>query len=282
MWLNGGFLSSDKACVSTLDRGFLYGDGFFETIRAEKGRPLYLREHLERLYHSLAYFRMTLAYNMPRWADVISELIRRNRLARGAASVKIMVTRGVDPGPGMPFSLSPTINISVTRYTPPPPEEYGNGWDLHIFRGAFSPPLAPHKSLNYLYHLSARQAAIDCGCREAVLLDRNGKVAETSAGSLLARTAGRWWTPKSAYQLPGITIRAVRSILSDAGDEVESRAARPKDLLSAQTVWVLNSLIGIMPVAQIDGQPLEDPAGAEAARVRALLFAKGLAGAAGK
>ncbi len=281
VWMNGKFLTSDKACISIFDRGFLYGDGFFETIRAENGKPLYLREHIERLYYSLICFRMVLN-NKPLWADVISELLRRNGLAIEAASVKIIVTRGVDPGAGMPLSSSPTVCISASKYNPPTSKEYEKGWRLHLYKESFSPPIAHHKSLNYLHYLAARQAALDCGCEEAVLLDHRRKVAETSAGSLLARTDRRWWTPKSACQLPGITIRTVCSMLGDTGAEVESRPARPKDLLSAQTVWVLNSLIGVMPVARIGGQPLEEPAGDEAARIRALLFSKGLAGAAAK
>lgn len=275
VWLNGSFLPSDEACVSPLDRGFLYGDGFFETIRARDGRPLYLREHLERLYASLSAFHIALAPPVPEWAQIIESLLRQNGLVRGAASIKILVSRGIEPSPGLPSIVRPTVCVFANGYVPPPPEEYEKGWGLHILTEGFSPPLAAHKSLNYLYFMAARQAALDCGRREAVLLDRDGNVSETSAGSLLARTGGRWWTPQSACQLPGITIRTVCSILLDAGDEVENRPAGPDDLLAAQTVWVLNSLIGIMPAAQIDGRPVSDPACADAARLRDLLFSRG-------
>ncbi len=274
IWLNGRILPLDSARVSPLDRGFLYGDGFFETIRAEEGSPLYLQMHLERLRASLRTFRIDLD-PVPDWRAAVSGLLLENGLDRGAASVKVLVTRGVSPSPGLPAPERPTVCIFAGEYTPPHREAYASGWDLHVFEEGFSPPLAAHKSLNYLYCLSARQAAVDAGRNEAVILDRDGMVAETSAGSLLASTDGKWWTPGSEYRLPGTTIRAICEILPESGIEVERRAARLEDLLAAQTVWVLNSLIGIMPAAKIGGRPLSNPAPAEAERLRALLFERG-------
>ncbi|MFZ2448122.1 MAG: aminotransferase class IV [Syntrophobacteraceae bacterium] len=275
IWLNGGFIPLDEARISPLDRGFLYGDGFFETIRAEAGGALYLRAHLERLYASLGAFRIALG-PVPDWDATVSALLRQNGLDRRAASVKILVTRGIASPLGLPVPERPTVCVFAREYAPPPREDYEKGWDLHIFKEGHSPPLAAHKSLNYLYYLAARQSALDAGGREAILLDRDGLVTETSAGSLLARTGGRWWTPESAHMLPGITIREVRAILREAGTEVEHRPARPEDIESAETVWVLNSLIGVMPAAQIEGRPLADPASGQAARMRDLLFARGI------
>ncbi len=274
MWIGGRMLPPDAVRISPLDRGFLYGDGFFETLRAERGTPLYLPMHVERLRASLRAFRIALDPE-PDWRAAVRALLSENGLDRAAASVKILVTRGIAPSPGLPAPERPTVCIFAAPYAPPPEETYASGWDLHIFGEGFSPPLAAHKSLNYLYCLAARQAALDAGRNEAVVLDRDGRVAETSAGSLLASTGGRWWTPESAHRLPGTTLRAVCDIFSRRGIEVERRAALPEDLLAAQTVWVLNSLIGIMPAAKIEGRPLSNPAPAEAARLRALLFERG-------
>jgi len=128
------------------------------------------------------------------------------------------------------------------------------------------------KSLNYLYYLTARQAALDVGCDMAVIVDQSGLVTETCTGSLIARTDGRWWTPESRFQLPGTTIRSLSAILENARFKVKPRPARSEDFHSADTVWTLNSLIGIMPVAQIDEQRVPNPAQAEAAHSRDRLF----------
>jgi branched-chain amino acid aminotransferase/para-aminobenzoate synthetase component 1 len=269
LWLNGHFTPIEMAAVSPFDRGFLYGDGLFETIRAQDGRVLYLEMHLERLYASLEVFRIKLN-DSPGWEALLGQLLRKNGLTRGAVALKIIVTRGVEPALGLPPAEKPTVCITTRPYDPPPRSIYEAGWKLHLYRNALH-PLAPFKTLNYLYCLTARQAALDAGCDEAILVDHDGLVSETPTGSLLARSDGRWWTPESRLQLPGTTIRRVSEILRETGSAVERRPAGTEDLLSAQTVWILNSLMGVMPVSRIDARLVPDPAAEGAARVRELL-----------
>jgi branched-chain amino acid aminotransferase len=274
VWLNGGFLPIHLAAISPVDRGFLYGDGVFETIRAETGCVLYLAEHLQRLQRSLTELRIEVDFS-PDWGGVLRELLERNGLGDAIATVKIIITRGACSGLGLPFASLPTICATAHKYVPPARVVYQRGWRLHVFNEGFSPPLAAHKTLNYLYFLCARQAALDVGADEALIMDPDGKITETSAGSILARTDGGWWTPASPFRLPGITLRAVTELLRDAGNEVRIRSITLNDLFSAQTVWVLNSLMGIMPVSQVGDRPVIAPAREEASRLRDLYFEKG-------
>ncbi len=271
IWLNGDFTPLGEARISPLDRGFLYGDGFFETIRAEKGKILYLRMHLERLHASLSEFRITID-PMPDWEPILNRLLTENGLSQRIAAIKIIVTRGISPSLGLPAPEKPTLCAIAGPYDPPLSRAYEKGWKLCVYREGYPPPLARFKSLNYLYYLAARQAAVDAGCDEAIIVDQSGLVTETCAGSLIARTDGRWWTPQGRFQLPGITIRVLCALMESAGVRVEPRPARSEDFYAADTVWVLNSLMGIMPVAQIDGRRVPDPAPAEAGRLRDRLF----------
>ncbi|MGA2400220.1 MAG: aminotransferase class IV [Syntrophobacteraceae bacterium] len=273
IWLNGDFTPLDGARISPLDRGFLYGDGLFETVRAEKGKILYLRMHLDRLHSSLSEFRIAID-PMPDWEQILNRLLRENDLTQGIAAIKLIVTRGISPSPGLPAPEKPTVCIMAGPYDPPPSRVYEEGWKLRVYREGYPPPLARFKSLNYLYSLTARQAALEAGCDEAIIVDQSGLVTETSAASLIARTDGRWWTPESRFQLPGTTIRVLCGIMENASARVEPRPARLDDFHAADTVWALNSLIGIMPVAQIDDQHVANPAPAEAGRLRDRLFAR--------
>jgi branched-chain amino acid aminotransferase len=274
LYLNGRFRSLDEARISPLDRGFLYGDGIFTTMRAEGGHVLYLKDHIERLQQSLTELRLPLPSSVE-WEATLAELLGRNRLEKDVATVKIIVTRGQSAVLGLPDTAQATLVIYARPYEPPQASTYRTGYRLHVFRDGFSPPLSRLKSLNYLYHLTARQAALDAGADEAVMLDVHGQLAETAAGSLLLRTGGEWWTPRSTYQLPGITLRHVMKILEEAGLSVARHPADAADLFSAETVWVLNSLIGVMPVAQVDQRPVTEPASEEAGRLRAQFFARG-------
>ncbi len=264
VWLNGRFLPMEEARISPIDRGFLYGDGFFETIRVERSRILWLPLHLERLEASLREFRIGLDPT-PAWVPIVRRLIEENGLAEKIAAVKIVVTRGISRSLGLPKAVKPTVCITAFPYEPPARGLYEGGCMLHIYRQGFAPALAGMKSLNYLYCLSARQAAFDAGCDMAVLLDREGCVTETCTGSLLVNTDGRWWTPESRFQLPGTTVRSLCALMEKAGITIATLRMQPEELYSANTVWVLNSMIGIMPVAKIDSTPVPDPASAEAA-----------------
>lgn len=274
MWANGAFLPVQEGSVSILDRGLLYGDGLFETMRAQNGRVLFLARHVERLVRSMAFFRMGTA-GLPDWGAVLPELLLRNGLSREVAVVKILVTRGLTEGVGMPATDTPCVLVTARPYTPPSEGAYAEGWRLTVCRDGFAPPLAMHKSLNYLYYLSARQSALDKGADEAVILDRSGRVAETAAGSLLFCIDGVWYRPDSPYQLPGITVGEVCEEMLRAGRRVEPKSTDIKDLRRAETVYVLNSLMLVMPVRSVDGHRILRPTPDLAERLRARLLARG-------
>ncbi len=271
VWANGAFNSLDACRISPLDRGFQYGDGLFETLRAQDGRILFLSEHVERLMQSMSALRMGTS-GCPDWNSVLPELVKRNGLGEGAAAVKIMVTRGPSGGMGIPATDSPTTLMTCRRYHPPTEYRYAEGWRLIVSRDGYASPLGMHKSLNYLFYLVARQGAIDAGADEAVILDAAGAVTETAAGSLLCCTSGRWWAPFSRYQLPGITLQAVRNVMGQMGWEIESREASPADLSKAETIFVLNSLMLVMPVRSLEGAPLRRPAPDQADLLRQRLL----------
>ena len=158
LWLDGEFLRADQAKVSVFDRGLLYGDGLFETIRADSTRVHFLDDHLRRLRDSARALRIELpgSEHLP---HAIHGLLDLNGLLREAARIRITVTRGTCTGPGLPASTNPTILVTAEPYRQPAPEEYEQGWKLVVIEGPHAPPLAAHKTLNYLCYLQARQAA---------------------------------------------------------------------------------------------------------------------------
>ncbi|MBW1992134.1 MAG: aminotransferase class IV, partial [Deltaproteobacteria bacterium] len=80
VWLNDELVPAAAARISVQDRGFLYGDGFFETLRAENGRVLFLAEHLERLRASARDFRLPFPRGID-WQDRLQRLLQANGLA---------------------------------------------------------------------------------------------------------------------------------------------------------------------------------------------------------
>jgi len=255
VWLNGELMPLARARVSVEDRGFLYGDGFFETLRADDGRVHFLKEHLRRLQDSARAFRINFPGDHP-WEALIQKLLQANGLEQGPARVKILLTRGVAEGLGLPEVSRPTVALWARAYEPPPPAAYAAGWPAVVFPQGRTTFVGGHKSLNYLFYLAARQYALDKGAREAVILEANGRVSEGAVTSLLFSREGRYFTPDAASALPGVTLAVMGRALARQGQQLEAVPTTPAQLGVAEGVWLLNSLMGVMPVSSLDGRPV--------------------------
>jgi branched-subunit amino acid aminotransferase/4-amino-4-deoxychorismate lyase len=255
IFVNGQFLPASQATVSVQDRGLLYGDGLFETLRAEAGRPVWLRAHLERLAQSAAVINLTPPPDFP-WENQIRELLERNGLGRGLAAVKILITRGEIAPLGLPETDEPTIIIYARHYEPPPPEEYRTGWPVVSFPEHRTSFLGRHKSLNYLFCLAARQYAMDRGGREGLILEADGTVSEGCTTGVLWQEDDGFFTPLAGSALPSVTVTRLREALSQQGSALTSKLVSPDLLALVQGVWLANSLIGLLPVSSLDGQTL--------------------------
>ena len=239
-----------------MDRGFLYGDGFFETILAVDGKPEYLSEHLERLDRSCRKFHIQYSPDSVDWHKVLDSLLRANGHGVGLSVVKIIVTRGTTkPGLNLTGDGTPTVIVMVRPYS----RETGTQWDTGVHLTTFplrrSSPVAHYKSLNYLYYLTARQYAIDQGADEAILLNPDGKVLECAAANIFFRTGDTVIKPpKDAPYLKGIMEKEVLSILRSRGFSLLESYFEVEDMLCASEVFITNSVIRVVPVAEIEGK----------------------------
>jgi branched-chain amino acid aminotransferase len=225
IWLNEDLIPATEARVSVNDRGLLFGDGLFETLRAEAGRVLFLPEHLARLQASARVFRLQFPAWVP-WEDRLAQLLKANGLIRGPA------------------------------YTPPTPEEYAVGWPVVVFPEGRSTFVGRHKSLSYLFYLAARQYALDEGAKEALILEADGLVSEGAATSLVYLHQRHFCIPKSASALPGVTVAVLRRGLAARDLTLDARPTTVAQLHEAGGLWLANALMGLMPVAAINGMPV--------------------------
>lgn len=255
VWLNDDLVPISQAYVSVNDRGLQFGDGLFETLRADAGQVHFLPEHLERLRASAQALRLPFPASIP-WEKRLGRLLAANGLAAGPARLKILLTRGVAPGLGLPAGFHPTLVIGAQPYSPPTLAEYAAGWPVAVFPEPRSTFLGRHKSLNYLFYLAARQYAVDNGAKEALICEASGLVSEGAATTLVYLHEGQFYTPEAASALPSVTLAVLRRGLTSRGRSLEARPTTISDLRAAQGLWMANSLMGLMPVAAIDGTPL--------------------------
>jgi branched-chain amino acid aminotransferase len=258
LWVNGRYVSCDEPAVRADDRGLLYGDGFFETVRLYGKVPFRLCDHLERLRHSCAKFGITVDLAEEDVCRVLTELLCRNRLSE--ASARITVTRGAHTGDlGLPASSRATAIIEVRPLVLPPRQWYERGLRLHVSEFPVSPrhPLAGHKSLNYFIFLAARDAARRAGADEALLLDPAGQVVEAATSNIFSVRQGVVRTPPlDSGALPGITRQAILELCRAEGLPCQEVTLPLAEVTTSDEVFLTNSLVEVLPVASIDDHRL--------------------------
>ncbi len=260
VWLNGELRPSGEPVFQALDRGLLYGDGLFETLRAYRGQVFRLEAHLARLKRGAEVLRLAsgaaaggrdAVVDQARYA--VQAVLRANELQD--AYVRITLTRGVG---GLPYELDqadrPTLLVTARPFHGYPEELYHRGMTAQLaqIRRNDTSPLANVKSLNYLDNALARARARARGFDEALLLNTRGRVAEASASNVFVVQAGRIVTPPVTEGiLPGITRQVVLDLCEARQEPLDVPA-----FLTAEEAFLTNSLMEVMPLVSLDGRPL--------------------------
>jgi D-alanine transaminase len=254
VFLNGEFMPADRALISPLDRGFVFGDGVYEVIPAYGRRPFRLGEHLERLRHSLAGVRIAPPYPDERLAAVLEELVARH--PEPEQSIYLQITRGVAPRDhAFPRDVTPTVFAMSNPLSPVPAEIRERGVaaiTLDDIRWEY----CHLKTTALLPNVLLRQQALDAGAAEAILV-RRGEVSEGAASNLFIVLDGVLITPpKGPRLLPGITRDLVLEIAVQRGIACREAAITPGELARAEEVWLTSSTREILPVTRLDGRPV--------------------------
>lgn len=262
VYLNGQFLDEAEACIPVWDRGLLFGDGLFETLRAYRGAPFALTEHLARLRDSALLLQIPMPWEEEREAEsIIAELLERNGLANPGAPdayIRITLTGGPHGGAlGLQRLGAPTIFIVARPFEGFPASWYHDGLRLVIsgIRRNSGSPVTRMKTLNGLDSLLARQEALDAGAQEALLLDSRGFLAEGTSSNFFFALGEQLCMPSLACgALPG-TARALiaERLCPDMGVRVREGEFTLEDLTGSSEAFVSNSLREIVPVHEVDG-----------------------------
>ena len=173
--VNGRFVPEERAQVSITDRGFLYGDGAFETIRAYGGRMFRAVEHMERLFAGLTYLDILALFSPEEMRAVCRVLLEQNHVADGV--VRVYVTRDSVVATAHPTIFEPrTLSAVVSSIT-------------------IDPQWSRFKTANRLPYILAQQEAARAGVEEAVLRNDSGQVVEFATSNLFVGKIGVLFTP---------------------------------------------------------------------------------------
>jgi len=261
IYINGEYVPQEAAKISVFDHGFLYGDGVFEGIRAYKGKVFKLDEHIQRLFNSARAISLKIPLSPTKLKEKILEALRKNELQD--AYIRVVVSRGegdlgLDPDK-CPYPHLIIIADKISIYSE---KLYEEGLEVITSSVRRNNPSAldPRiKSLNYLNNIMAKLEATAKGAPEAIMLNKDGYVAECTGDNLFIVEGSVLITPPVwAGILRGITRDVVIELAEKEGIPVEEKVFTPFSVYTSDECFLTGTAAEIIPVTKVDGRVIGD------------------------
>ncbi len=250
-FLNGQFLSESAATLSSQDRGFLLGDGLFETVRCYAHQPFALDKHWQRLTAGAQHLQIPLSFSLEEWKEIIQKLIAINNFKNEAIGSRLTLTRGIGPR-GLATHNTPIITILITVFAISSTACPVN-LAYTLYRRNERSPLSSFKTLNYLENIAALQQAYAKGFEEAILINTHGEICSASCANLYMVHNEELYTPSIMEgALPGVTRHFLIAAAEKLGIKIHEQTLNFQNLFDADEVFLTNSLREIQKVRQFE------------------------------
>jgi D-alanine transaminase len=256
IYLNGKFMPIEEAKVPVLDRGFIFGDGVYEVIPVYSRRAFRLPEHLKRLQHSLDGIKLRNPHSESEWTNIIEQIIARHEPED--QYIYLHITRGVAkrdhafPVPSVPA----TVFVMSSPLTTPPAALLQSGIacvtvvDNRWLR-------CDIKAIALLPNVLLRQAAVEAGCAEAILIRDDAFLTEGAASNIFVVKNGTLLAPpKDNLMLPGITYDVILELAAANGIPHEVRRVSKTEVLGADELLLTSSTKEVLAITTLDGKPV--------------------------
>lgn len=257
VFINGKLVVENRAKISVKDRGFLYSDGLYETLRSYRGNLFMLDAHVLRLFHSLKILKYNIPFDEEYVKSAVIKTVSKNNLSRSDAYIKIIVTRGIHSGE-LHFGggYKPNLVIIADSLTPYPEVDYTEGINIissSIRRSAIGSPLYCHKLLNYFENIFAKNEAHCNNAQEAIFLTRDHLILEGASSNIFfVRRSVVYTPPLTQNILPGVTREVVINIFRENRIKIRQKKVHYRDIINADEIFKTSSVAGIVPVKKID------------------------------
>ena len=256
VYLNGHFIEEEKACISVLDQGFLYGDGIFESFRSVGGKLYQFPLHYQRLVQSAQALSYPVLFSQHELEQQLLELQHRNDICHGY--FRITITRG--PGQiGFLRDMQSSLTCLIVGREFKGLDEclYQRGVPLSVATTRRNAPEAINpkiKSISNLNSLLGKLEAKAAGALEVIMLNSRGHLCEGSASNLFWVRGGWVFTPDvSTGLLEGVTRSTIMRLCEE---ELKLRVItgefRLQDLHYSDEVFITSTSLEVLPVVRVD------------------------------
>ena len=242
VYLNGDFCLEKDAVLPVTDRGFLFGEGIFTTIRVHKGQCELFQGHMNRLREQAKALEINFDFSHFEW---IEELIERNGAREGTWRLKIILTIKQEAGFAAPGILLATLHSHQ--------DQKSESCRLCLFPFPCESPLAHVKSLSYLDHLYVKNYAQRQGYHDAITTTGKGYVLETGCSNLFwIDQEGVCWFPDP--KLPYLKGVFLQFILQNIPFPFRFVEATLDQIPLNACLYTCNALTHVRPVLSIGQQ----------------------------
>jgi D-alanine transaminase/branched-chain amino acid aminotransferase len=243
-YINGQFIDSTIATIPVNDLGLQRGYGVFDFLRVKGRYPLFLQQHIDRLYRSLEHMRLQLSYSKEELITIIQSLIDQNKLLH--SGIRITVTGGASPDGYTP--AEPHI-IIVQQSIPEPPESILTT-PYKLVTYPYRRQLPEVKTTDYLMAIWLQPWIKEQGAQD-VLYHSGGWVSECPRSNFFIITKENVLVTPHEGMLKGVTRSNILSVAKEIM-KVEERAVSLEDIHSAKESFISSSTKRIIPVTGVD------------------------------
>jgi branched-chain amino acid aminotransferase len=258
VYVNGKIAPADQAVVPVYDHGFVYGEGVYETLRTYNRVPFLYDRHMRRLRQSAERLLLDVPFSdtaLLQWMD--QTVAAAGELEEGY--IRVLLTRGVGDLNYDPKSTpTPTTVIIVKPLEAPAPRVFDDGIRIALVDMLRNHPKSVNpiiKSNNLLNNALAMQAAYRAGAEEALMCNYRGELTECSQANFFMVRGGAALTPASdAGLLEGVTRAFIFELGKEIGIDVREEVLTPKDLATADEMFITSTTRELSPVVNVDGR----------------------------
>ena len=256
IYFNGNFVKASEASTNLYGQSLHYGYAVFEGIKSYKtdgGTKIFkAKEHYDRLRRSAELMHMPFNYTTDELTALSYEVLERNGLSDAYLRPIVMCS------PNMSLSKGKESYLAIEAW------EWSNGYmanRMRIMTSTFERPnpkafkVEAKVSGHYVNSILACQEAKDAGYDEALVLDANGCVAESSGANIFFEKDGTLYTPAKGSILPGITRATVLDICKELDIPAQEKFFTPDEMRGADAAFFCGTAAEIVALDSLDDVP---------------------------
>lgn len=245
---NGEILENSDYTIKTGNRGYLYGDGVFESIRILNGKPINLKNHISRMLEGAKKIKMRPPsfFNVEFFEERINELCTKSSITEGGRC-RISLDRS-SGGTFYPDSNEVEFYIEVypTDVNKFELNQKGVELDIYIEHKKEKSTLSNFKTKNGLIYILAAISAREKGLDDYLITNYNGGILESTSSNLFVVSNGVLYTPGLEEGCLAGTMRMqIINLALSNGIKVYECNILPQNLLVADEIFLTNAVKGI-------------------------------------